>query len=86
MSTAASTITVGGVHGEGQRDTVAILEQDALNDVDLRIDVVPESLSVMADRALLEQVLLNLVKNALDALNGDGRIAVAASLEQLDAA
>ncbi|MEE4161131.1 MAG: ATP-binding protein, partial [Woeseiaceae bacterium] len=47
---------------------VAILEQDALSDVDLRIDVVPESLSVMADRALLEQVLLNLVKNAIDAV------------------
>jgi nitrogen fixation/metabolism regulation signal transduction histidine kinase len=62
---------------------VAILEQDALNDVDLRIDVVPESLSVTADRQLLDQVMINLVKNAIDAVSDrkDAVITLAARLD-----
>jgi len=62
---------------------VAILEQDALNDVDLRIDVVPESLSVTADRQLLDQVMINLVKNAIDAVadRKDAVITLAARLD-----
>jgi signal transduction histidine kinase len=39
--------------------------------IDTRVDVVPSSLTVRADRALLEQVLVNLVKNAVEALAGN---------------
>ena len=47
---------------------IALLNQDELRDMDFSVDVVPESLAVMADRKLLDQVLLNLLKNAIDAV------------------
>lgn len=40
----------------------------ALAGVEVSIDVAPPTLEVMADSALLDQVLVNLVKNALDAM------------------
>ena len=46
---------------------VAALLASELKGVDLRIDVVPETLEVHADRQLLDQVLVNLVKNAAHA-------------------
>ena len=46
---------------------VAALLVSELKGVDLRIDVVPETLEVHADRQLLDQVLVNLVKNAAHA-------------------
>ena len=36
--------------------------------VDVEISVLPDSLEIHADRQLLDQVLVNLVKNAVDAL------------------
>ena len=47
---------------------IALLNQDELRDMDFSVDVVPESLAVMADRKLLDQVLINLLKNAIDAV------------------
>jgi len=54
-----------------------------LGDIDVSIDVTPASLEVAADRALLDQVLVNIVKNALDAVGeaGNGRIALRGRLE-----
>jgi len=49
---------------------VAALMRDELGPIGIDIRVVPESLSVSADPQLLDQVLLNLVKNAADALAG----------------
>ena len=39
-----------------------------LRDVDVSVEVVPTSLEVTADRALLDQVLVNVLRNALDAV------------------
>ncbi len=47
---------------------VATLMRDELQGVAVTIDVVPESLELDADPNLLDQVLLNLLRNAADAL------------------
>ena len=49
---------------------LAVLNKESLAGIDVQHDVVPESLSVVADRQLLEQVLINLLKNAIDAVAG----------------
>jgi two-component system nitrogen regulation sensor histidine kinase NtrY len=48
--------------------SIETLMTGELDDVQVVIDVVPESLEVSADPALLDQVLVNLVRNALDAM------------------
>lgn len=55
----------------GVRDSlqsVTTLMSSELKVVQIDIDVLPESLEVSADSALLDQVLVNLVRNALDAM------------------
>lgn len=61
---------------------VATLMQDDLQNISVVIDVNPESLEIDADRNLLDQVILNLVKNAADALRGvaDARITLRGKL------
>jgi len=54
-------------------DTLHALEtlmSGGLDGVQVTVDVAPESLEVSADPALLDQVLVNLVKNSLDAMKG----------------
>ncbi|MEO0425339.1 MAG: ATP-binding protein [Pseudomonadota bacterium] len=46
------------------------LSDDKLRGVDVQLSVTPESLQVNADPQLLDQVLINLLKNATDALAG----------------
>ncbi len=50
---------------------VTVLLAIELKGIALKIDVVPESLTVHADRQLLDQVLVNLVKNATEAIRED---------------
>ena len=61
---------------------VATLLQPSMEDIEISITVVPESLEIFADRQLIDQVLINLVKNAGDALAGtaEPRIALAGKL------
>jgi len=51
-------------------DGVLTLEKDALAGMSVSVDIRPESLTVTADRELLDQVLINLLKNAIDAVAG----------------
>lgn len=51
-------------------DAVFSLEKPALEGIATSIEVVPQSLTVQADRQLIEQVLINVVKNAIEALDG----------------
>lgn len=49
-------------------DAAVTLLAEALAGIEVDIDVVPDSLTLEADRQLLDQVILNLVKNAIEAL------------------
>lgn len=49
--------------------------------IELAIDVAPDLPSVAVDRTELEQALLNLVTNAIDAMPGGGRLSLAARRE-----
>lgn len=50
------------------QDVVALM-REPLAACEVVIDVVPQSLEVRADKPLLDQVLLNLVRNAIDAMS-----------------
>ncbi len=52
---------------EALQSVVALMSEE-LEGVSVVISVVPESLEIQADRQLLDQVLVNVVKNAADAL------------------
>jgi signal transduction histidine kinase len=49
--------------------------------IEISIEVVPESLEIFSDRQLIDQVLINLVKNAGDALAGTAEPHIALSGE-----
>lgn len=59
---------IGTVAVAGALQSVAALLSDELQNVKLTIDVTPPTLEVQADAQLLDQVLLNLVRNAIDAM------------------
>ena len=64
--------------------TQRLLRPALRDDVALETELPPEPLPVVADVVQLEQVLMNLVTNARDAISGPGRITVAASRVVLD--
>ncbi len=72
-----ATVPVGELVGSAQQLVADRLRRGT---VGLQIEVEPETLRVTADPRLIEQVLLNLLLNAAQALEGrpDGRIAVVA--------
>ena len=59
---------IGELHG--------LLRRTLREDIDLRIGLADEPLQVNGDRSRIEQVVLNLVVNARDAIEGTGTIAV----------
>ena len=62
---------------------VLVLLGDELEGVDAETDIRPESLTVMADPVLLDQVLINLVRNAAQAMvnTPDRKIVIRAQLD-----
>jgi len=48
-------------------------EQFEMKSIDFKIQIDPESLSITADQALIEQVLINICKNAVEAVDGVNR-------------
>jgi len=61
-----------------ERVAQMIAAQAQTRGVTLTLDVPPTALELLADRAKLEQVLLNLVQNAVDALDGGGEVSLRA--------
>jgi len=63
--------------------SIVTLMSAGLDGIDVRVDVSPTSLSVRADRTLLDQVLVNVVKNALEAFGETAvrRLVLSARLE-----
>src|ERR1039457_2712173 len=53
-------------------------------DIDLKSKLTPEELTVMADPAQIEQVLINLVANARDAMPKGGKLRISTEIVELD--
>ena len=62
------------------RDVAGLVQRLVGEDVELAVETTPASLLVWADRAQLEQVLMNLAVNARDAMSPGGRLSVATTL------
>lgn len=58
-------------------DTIRLVQGDIPSKVDVRVDV-PEDCWITADRQRIEQVILNLIKNAIDAMPEGGTISISA--------
>ncbi|MFA5802287.1 MAG: HAMP domain-containing sensor histidine kinase [Thermoleophilia bacterium] len=56
-------------------ETVRLVKAEVPANISLQVDI-PDGLTVYADRQKIQQVVINLVKNAIDAIEGDGRIRV----------
>lgn len=67
------------------RDVQGFLGRIVREDVVIQLDLGAEPLPVEVDRGQVEQVLMNLVANARDAIDGAGRIVVRSGVEHLDA-
>ena len=60
---------------------IVTLLGEQLEDVAVEFDVQPASLTIRADPAMLDQVLLNVVKNACEAMDGGGKLKLTARLD-----
>lgn len=59
---------------------VELLFKDELSSrkTELKIEVMPENLQILADKRLMEQVIINLVKNAIQSVDKNGNISIKA--------
>lgn len=64
------------------RETIELLDPMLQEpEIDLRVDLAEEVLPVLGDPDQLKQVFLNLLQNAVDAVNGRGKVRIASRLE-----
>ncbi|MDF1577455.1 MAG: ATP-binding protein [Desulfobulbales bacterium] len=68
------------------RDLRKMLDRIISESIEFHLDLVDQPMTVMADAGMIEQVLMNLVTNARDALPAGGRLAIATSLAIVDEA
>jgi signal transduction histidine kinase len=64
--------------GEVVRDTTRIIERLIGENIAMRLSLCPDRCSILADRAQIQQILLNLCINARDAMPGGGTIRILA--------
>jgi PAS domain S-box len=67
------------------RDAQKMLKRLIRDDIELRTELAPGRLCVLADVGQLEQVLMNLLVNAHDAIRGNGVLRIATEPVQIDA-
>lgn len=58
-------------------DTIRLIRGNIPTKVDISIDI-PESIWIIADKQRIEQAIINIVKNAIDAIPEEGRISLTA--------
>ncbi|MFN2367245.1 MAG: PAS domain S-box protein, partial [Desulfurivibrionaceae bacterium] len=66
------------------RDLRKMLERMISESIEFHLDLADQPLTVPADAGMIEQVLMNLVTNARDALPAGGRLTIATSLAIID--
>jgi len=66
------------------RETEALLARTVGEDIELSLRVSPEEVWVMADFALIQQAVVNLVVNSRDAMPRGGKVVVATAVVDLD--
>ena len=68
-----------------ERVVTMLLDQGALKDVQVRVEIPPGVPALSGDRHELEQALVNLLLNAVDAMQGNGSVTIAARADSLAA-
>jgi signal transduction histidine kinase len=70
--------------GDALADTIRMARLDQrVGEVDIDLDLPPEGLRIRSDRGAVHLILLNLLLNAADALEGSGRVTVSARVGDL---
>ncbi len=65
-------------------DTIRLIRGEVPTQVEILVDI-PEGLSIFADKQRIQQVFLNLIKNAVDALDDKGHIWIMAQETEMEA-
>ncbi len=65
------------------RDVLRFLEKEAgYRGIDLEVDIPPDLPAIRADRGKMQQIMLNLVSNAFQAMSEGGKLTIAARLDE----
>jgi signal transduction histidine kinase len=68
------------------RESISLMKNDLESKgILLEVNTPPEAIPVVVDRNKIQQIVINLITNAADALSGGGRLAITASRNAMDA-